>query len=71
MKNKSRLVLSFVFFWVMIFVLTAGCTPTAHARRDLASYSTCYDRNTEPYTLVVDAHNHLKRPQAGDQRGNR
>ncbi len=50
--------MSVLFSLAMIFFLTAGCA--AHAKRDLTSYSTCYDRSTEPYTLVVDAHNHFR-----------
>ncbi|MFK5970918.1 MAG: amidohydrolase family protein [Candidatus Marithrix sp.] len=59
MKNKFLP----AFVAVLIIPLVTGCISTI-AKRDLTSYSgkntTCYDRQTEPYTPVVDSHIHFR-----------
>ena len=45
---------------ILLLVLWVGFSTTACAQRSLTDYRTCYDRRTEPYTLVVDAHNHFR-----------
>ncbi|MFI3156290.1 MAG: amidohydrolase family protein [Methylococcaceae bacterium] len=55
-KSKTPAVLFTTAF------LMAGCAP--HQARDLSSFSqgnaACYDRQTEPYTSIVDSHLHFR-----------